>query len=260
MNIVFCTDNQFSQVEVSMCSLFETNDASNCKVFLFTTEIMDEQEQRFQNIAKHYGGQYETIIVDEKLLPFLQKIDVKEFNKKNYKSVKNVRILPNASYYRMLIPYYLPNEERCLYLDTDVVMNRNIEEYYNINLNGIAFAGQKNKNNNEILSGNIIINISYWKENNFIEKFISTVYERYDNDGRIDDQHILNIVAKGNLMEFDDNFMAGTNIVMSRNDLSEYYILHYFGAHKPWLLKDSRKWRGTEYWWKYYDKVNELLS
>lgn len=258
MNIVYCTDNQFIQVEVSMCSLFETNDSKNCIVYLLTNSISNEQEERFKRLAERYNSNYKTIMVDIDLLPFL-----KDINDENGMHLGMGKLLPSAAYYRWLIPYYLPNEERCFYLDTDVVVNRDLTDFYNMDLSDIAIFGVANGSRpDEIVSGTILMNIKFWNEHDLLNQLCDKTLECFNANDRINDQYILNVVARNNrLITDDDLFACGCGTIMTHDDLTPYYLLHYCGSYRPWELKGGRiseigvPWKNTEYWWKYYDKI-----
>lgn len=253
MNVVWCTDNQFLQVEVSMCSLFENTIPQECNVYLLTNKIEPKQEQRLNNLATQYGAKYRTIIVDEKLLPFLDLI-----NDENGLHQGLGKLLPNAAYYRWLIPYYLKGEKRCLYVDTDVVFNHNIQDIYDsIEDEDVAIVGDNNNITEELVSGSLFINIDFWNNNHILYKCITQLIKNHSNGGRVNDQHILNIVTKMSQKKIDNkDFSCLSNVIRFTDDISNFYLIHYCDVYTPWTLIESRNCQNTKYWWKYCDIIN----
>lgn len=252
MNIVYCTDNQFLQIEISILSIIE-HTSTKCVFFILTKDISKEQELRFNRLSEYYDCKINIVLVDESLLPFLKYI-----NDENGLHPGMGKLLPSAAYYRWLIPYYLHNEDRCLYLDTDVIANRDLNEIYNFSLENSSIYGIANgSRKDEIISGVILINIKYWNDNDLLDKLNKQTMKSFQENDRINDQYILNVVTRDNqIVTTDESFSCGSGQIMTQDDLSKYYTLHYCGTYRPWELKGGRIWKNTEYWWKYYDKIN----
>lgn len=114
MNIVYCFDsNYFKYVLNSAKSVKKHNKDVNFYMFC-NYEMPESQKEEFKGLGNVNYIQY-----DES--------ELSEFGK-NLCGYKHVSV---ACFIRLLIPKYLPNLQRALYLDGDTVCKGDLEEYYN---------------------------------------------------------------------------------------------------------------------------------
>ncbi len=178
--------------------------------------------------------------------------------------------LSKATYYRLLIGDILPaSVERLLYLDPDIVINRDLSELYNIDLQGNVLAGcchlygigqWANLNRlpikpkdkiNYINAGVLLIDLKKWRETvtlkdilDFIQKKIKILL--------LADQDVINVLFAGKILKIDErryNLDEKTywhfhrkSAGNKRIDLSwvreNSAVIHFNGKHKPWKEAD----------------------
>lgn len=124
-NIVCISDEGYAQhASVMLCSLFETNKQKSFRIFYLTTSLSDNTQQRLTRLCYKYHSNISFHqLSTEKFCDF----PVGQWN--------------IIMYFKLLIPYILPlSEERCLFLDVDMIINDDIDELYNIKLEKNVFA------------------------------------------------------------------------------------------------------------------------
>ena len=150
-----------------------------------------------------------------------------------------------------MVENLFPEEDRCLYLDADIIVNDNIWEFYHLDFGGADIAacpkpiesiaggtppkplvGQEERYFN---AGVLMLNLSKLRERDLVSEcseVISTVPGL-----RYGDQDILNIIFLNScrLMDWSlYNFIVGNAKYSKSND---HCIYHYAGPLKPWTAR-----------------------
>lgn len=168
--------------------------------------------------------------------------------------------LSYAAYFRFFISKIV-EEERVLYLDSDIIVDGSLTELFETDFDDSPLATVRD----EVMwsnfnSGVMLINNKYWREHD-ISTQLFELADQYHEDV-FGDQGILNRFFAGNWKELEAkyNFMVGTDSVdpqlQWRNwnerataDEKDVFIIHYTDA-KPWL--PTYKNRLGDRWWFYY--------
>lgn len=190
-----------------------------------------------------------------------------------------IRGITTAAYYRLLIPELIPEYDKIIYSDVDVIFRddlseiyqTDIEDYYIAGVDSIAHLIPDLKNyyeqvrhcdsKGQIYSGNLIINSKKILKDNMIALFKEHIGEKY----KFQDMDILNIVCKGKIKYLPPSFCLTTYIndfaVNNIDALKENWaevdvryalekgIVHYNGQ-KPW----KGFCVNFDIWWEYYRK------
>lgn len=191
-----------------------------------------------------------------------------------------------ATYYRLLLADCLRQYSKCIYLDSDIIVNCDIVDLYNLNLYENYIAGvvateptfpeksdDEKKKYAEILqvksvekyinAGILVMNLEAIRKENMCELFISLIDRCYP----FQDQDILNsacynkiffLPRKYNVGPLKRNVKAEASFSKEhRTEIEAAYacpaIVHYAQPQKPWL---SRSFPMASYWWKYYDEID----
>lgn len=176
-------------------------------------------------------------------------------------------------YYRLLIPELLPQYDKVIYSDTDVLFKKDLSEVYNEDLTEYECASpamEKNgedmichkyfpDNNNELIhsSGFIVMNCKKMRENNFTERVFNTI-EKHHDELRFFDLDVFNItcqniknlpfryvylqsfyynedITKANEYGFVKKIYSDEELKTEKDNV---VIVHYAGKPgKPWRFK-----------------------
>lgn len=188
-----------------------------------------------------------------------------------------VRGISIASYYRLFIPWLLPQYDKVLYIDGDVVFKESILSLWNLELENNYFGGISafaafigNKGfiqycssigiipSQYINAGILSINSALLRQDNMKERLVSRVTEKL----LYQDQDIINLECKGRIKLLPTRFnaQAPSAIYPAYLNGEGPAIVHYPGS-KPWKTF-TYHWRD---WWDvyaltpFYDPQDEVI-
>lgn len=124
-NIAIVSNEGYIQhAAVMLTSLFCTNPNKHFVVYLLTDGITEETEKQLRVVCREHHAELKVMVC----------------------GIANLGDFPVGQwqpimYFKLLIPQLLPtSEERCLFLDVDMVVNDDVEELYQWNLEGKVIA------------------------------------------------------------------------------------------------------------------------
>ncbi|MBQ4184222.1 MAG: glycosyltransferase family 8 protein [Bacteroidales bacterium] len=189
-----------------------------------------------------------------------------------------VRGIPETAYYRLLSPELIPEYDKLLYSDVDVIIREDLGKFYDIELGDNYFAGVDNCSRlrpgfrdyigktlgldwqkGYFYSGNLIINSALLREGGLLNEFRALA----KNDYLYQDMDIINIACNGRILPLGPSYCITVQlydlIVDRRGEMEEIYgkeeidralscgIVHYNGA-KPW----KEACPNMDIWWDCY--------
>lgn len=193
-------------------------------------------------------------------------LDVTKYAEK-YEGLFVDRHLSIATYWRFLLPDILPTVSKILYIDTDIIVNKDLAELFSTNLDGNYVAGcvdqavsiceygdfkKAKKKLRDIhysdfthyLNGGVLLfNLSLIRKDNMIEKLFQLAA---NNSFVFHDQDVMNIAFDGRKVILNEcwNFTTHTSPSMYTVEQQKkmlqmianrsYGIIHYPGTIKPW--------------------------
>ena len=185
-----------------------------------------------------------------------------------------------TTYYRLLIPELYPQYEKAIYLDSDIVVLKDISKLYNMDIGTNLLAGAPDDviqtievfreysekvvgvsdHGNYFNAGILLMNLKELRAFKFKQKFLYLLGTIKFSVAQ--DQDYLNRLCKGRVKLLDKAWnkmpVSGDNI-----ERSKINIVHYNLAFKPWHFDDVLY---QEYFWKYtkktkfFDDIMEIKS
>ncbi len=182
------------------------------------------------------------------------------FFKQNFSSLKLADYISPLTLYRLVIDKIIPdNIDRLLYLDSDMIVDCDIIEIYNLDLgDNIIWACKEiyidllNYNLWNIKLKNyfnawlLLINLNEWRENKITEKILEFINKYWDKLS-VADQDVLNYIFNKKTYFIHPQFNTPTTIYSSDNEKKSKYtkeeffktknnpkIIHFFWNLKPW--------------------------
>ena len=197
-----------------------------------------------------------------------------------FKNGFEIRGITVAAYYRLLIPSLIPEYDRVIYSDVDVIFRQDLSDiYFNTDLEGCYIAGVNNLAHldadlkkhygstlgldirNVICSGFLLMDSKRILADDLINEFIEQAKNKY----KFQDQDILNIVCQNRIKMLAPKYslltyiysMAVNNLdglkeLWSENEINDAISqgnIHYNGQ-KPW----KGYCVNFDIWWEYYRK------
>lgn len=189
-----------------------------------------------------------------------------------------IRGITTPAYYRLLIPELIPEYDKVIYSDVDVIFRTDLSGFYSgtdltncyvAGVNALSHAVSEYKKYYEktleldpekiIYSGNLILNNAKIRKDNLVPVWKELARRNF----RFQDMDILNIACRGKIRYLPPEFCLSTWItqaaVHNRATLSERWsqeeidaaltrgTIHYNG-HKPW----RQYCINFDIWWEYY--------
>lgn len=252
MNIVFCSDDKYAPyLKITLYSILRVHNNSNICFYIIDSGISESHKQEIQYLVNHYHCN----------ITFIP-IDIQEFNDFplhfNYISL--------ASYARLKLADYLPNLDKVLYLDIDLLVMHDLSELWQVNLkdnlvgacfdHGIEYIDKISKKRLGLTeqdtyfnAGVLLINLQQWRK---IDLFTQAkqLIANSDKVFLYQDQDILNILCKNKVLFMNNrfnimpktleqlNYRKKHNYLLPRNRfdyISEpFAIFHFCGEIKYW--------------------------
>lgn len=237
------------KAETTIKSIIYNN--KDVKIYLFNYDIPQEW---FININQ-YVNQIGSEIIDEKFNPNL---------------VKNVHVsrkhINKMSYARFLIPKMI-REDRVLYLDSDIVVDGQLEDLFTKSFNGkdlLAVFDMYNGNahpdplKDEFNSGVIVFNNKVLKKTDITPKLLKLGNNQELNNG---DQTVINQFFRGKIgiLPYKYNYQIGfdsaaywnhnVSLMEMLDSIKMPIIIHYVMKNKPFDLLSTGRMRNK--WWFY---------
>lgn len=189
-----------------------------------------------------------------------------------------IRGITTPAYYRLLIPELIPEYDKVIYSDVDVIFRDDLSEIYATDMTGYYMAGVislshlvpdykdyydgMNMDASKIIySGNLIINSKLLLEDKLLDQFRNLAGNHY----KFQDMDMINIVCRGKIKYLAPSFCLSTfiseNSVYHQDELTKIWteqemvnalksgIVHYNGK-KPW----KGYCINFDIWWEYYRK------
>lgn len=180
--------------------------------------------------------------------------------------------ISKQTYYRYLIPELLPNLDKCLYLDSDIIVASSLNKLWNIELGDNYVAAvedlcweceierQKFRLDGYFNAGVLLINNKLWRKENLVKIFFKNTHE-LQGKIRWADQDVLNYTFKNKVLFISPKFNLQQNAyfqtLIHKYSWKDIYfakenpvIVHYNGSTKPWQKTCKHK-----LWPMYYDYV-----
>ena len=256
MNIFFTVNDSYTKyLSVSMASiLYNLNKKQTINFFILDGGISDENKRKLNKLKYIKDFNIEYIKID---------------NSRFENIVKSSQAhITNETNYRFIISSLKPELDKCLFLDADLIADKDITELYNINIDDFymgAVADQlpltENcwakrldlaKNYRYVNPGVILVNLKKWREENIEDKLFENVV-KYSNLLRFPDQDTLNITLQDKVKNISHiyNAMPVQNYLVEKEKKEAFdnpVIIHWAGYRKPWIYSDANY---SEYFWKY---------
>jgi len=166
--------------------------------------------------------------------------------------------LPRPTWFRLMLPKLLPDLDKVIYTDLDVIFINDLAEAADLDLGDNLVAGVLDAHRDDYINaGFTILNLKAMRDEGFYPKFIEHSKIQYQNQ----DQDVLNILCKGRIMFLPRryNFAPKASWYMKctareYSDLKYHTVmLHFYDRFKPWAKQ--KPFLG--YIWQYYERIKD---
>jgi lipopolysaccharide biosynthesis glycosyltransferase len=235
INIALCGDRRvLPGLAVTVRSALE-NCSSPVSVYILGEGIYPSDENDLRNSWQH---------------PNCERIEFSRISNRSIKDFRSTGYLKSkAAYARYFIPEVFPDIDKCLYLDADLLVCRDITEVFSLNLGENICGAVRdistrmqpqnptlkrrlglNDESNYFNSGVLYLDYDKWRSNNTTKKLVAISKEKFDNlDSQ--DQDALNIVLETTTSLLDPSWNTSQ---YEQPFPIQGKIVHLIGPVKPW--------------------------
>ncbi len=162
---------------------------------------------------------------------------------------------PIAVWYRLMLPKLLPNIDKIIYADIDIIFCNDLIDVYELDMGTNIVAGVPTQKNGYINSGFLVMDLAKIRAEKVYEKWIkASQSEKYENP----DQDCLNYTLENRklFLPVKYNFQArlGSRIFQMYSEIElddlkhNLVVMHYSNYIKPWSNISARPIY-SEIWW-----------
>jgi len=239
INFLLCCNDKISKyIPVIQSSLYQNiKERPVCITVAHFNHITLPEQQMIESFGKEHGQAVHFVTHDVK--PF-ETMHTSLSPKSHY---------PAEIFLRLGAVDFLPDAERCLYIDIDTLIEGDISEWYDMDFNGFLLASKQVEPmgmSGKFGSGVMLLNLSLWREEGWtIDRFTAESLE-FNRKGwtELGDCGFLNRLFEDRAIVLDYRTFAGWNTLSSQMKKLDYStispkIIHYSSREsvvigKPW--------------------------
>ena len=262
ISISFCMDNIYIlNTYVAIISILSNkNDNTFISFYLITSKDFEKDNK---DIILSLYEQYE----------FFNISFIKMDNR--FDNVKTFRYITKTAYFKLTLAELLPQLNKIIYLDSDIIVYKDLYNLFNLNFNNNLFLASgiygvyKYKNKSlSFNTGVLLLNLKRMREFNFTKKIENILSNGFkDTKYFLHDQAIINqfffdyigylepgFNSRNSLLKYNSEYYIGKKDYKSYFNLihseKHPYIYHFTGDNKP--IRHKRK--NSDDWWYYARK------
>lgn len=249
INICLSTDkNYIKPLACTIASILKNADIeTDLHIFILESDLSDEDKNKILSLKK----------IKHCEISFI-KINAEKFsNIPNFR--ESLSYISKTAFFRFLIPDLLKDTDKTIYLDSDVIVLRDlkdlfiqdVEQHYIAAVEDMPHYYNSSKYNMlkafdfYINSGVLLMNLKLWRKEHLSSKLFNIIEENL-KDFIYFDQDALNVVCKNKIKSLDFSYNIPTDFLKTGlllnhpkkqeiiENLKRIKIIHYTTARKPW--------------------------
>ncbi len=260
-----CNNKYVPYLDVAIISLI--SHASKENDYIITVLKNDISEESQEILKKHAAENVK-----------IEFFDVKELLEPVKDKLPEMFYFSVAAYFRLFIETAFPQYDKAIYLDSDVILLKDIAELYDTELGDylVAAAYEQNTDRSPMFtnyveniigipyytyfnSGVMVMNLKEFRNYKVQDRFIDML-TTYNFDSLAPDQEYLNVICHGRVKRLPTGWNKHSFPEPPEGELN---LCHYALSNKPWFYKETIN---GEYFWEYakesefYDSLKEGLE
>ena len=241
INICVSTDDNYSQYAgvVIASALAHAAEDDDLHIYILDGGVSDKNKENILSLKDIHRCEINFIKIDERLFDL-------------YKNVKTHSYLSLPAYYRLKLASILPEIDKIIYFDCNVVINYSLKDLFNYDLCSNPIGGVldiknkkvKLKNNTYVNSGMLVFDLNKIREENIEQKLYEYTRDNFDKIV-MGDQQIINEVLEGQIAILPEEWNVQTSNFVNRSSYTTHpKVIHYVSRQKPWLYGSWNYFKG----------------
>ena len=230
INVCLACDDNYARYSAVVVASILKNARQNDNLCIYILDGGIEELNRQKILSLKYIKDCEINFV---------KIDNEMFSE--YLSIKTHSYISIPTFYRLKLPTLLPNVDRIIYFDCDVVVNTSLRELFDVDMENCVVAGVHDlkksavkENPTYVNAGMLVFDVKKMAEIGVEKQFADWTREHFETI-KLGDQEIINEVLKGKIKVVDDEWnVQSSNFVNRSSYTNSPKIIHFVSSKKPW--------------------------
>ena len=258
INVCFASNDRYAPyMGTAIASLLSNaEDDENVNIYIISENINNSNKEKILSLKKIRDCNISFVEPKEEIFKYISKYNMKA----------------NSTWFRLSIPSLIPNAEKIIYLDGDMIVNSSLRELFLddmkdnyayvvediINQMEVKGAIGFSKSDKYFNAGFLMINNKLWIKDNLEEKFYNAVNTMPLLSYK--DQDILNYCLKNRVKFINKswNYMPLKSLYTGKS-IENIKIFHYAASVKPWN-DNGRIFYFVDEFWKYYQLTPWFLE
>ena len=263
-----CDDNYSKHAGVVIASILKNADKTDyLHFYILDGGITAQNKDKILQLREIKECEINFVTIDDKIFA-------------DYVAVQTHSYITLPAYYRLKIASLLPNVDRIIYFDCDVVVNSSLAELFYTDMNSLPVAGVRDinrkmlkKNPSYINSGMLLIDVKNIRENNIEQLFLGWTKENFKSI-TCGDQEIINEALRDRIKIVDDKWnVQSSNFINRSSYMKNPLVVHFVARRKPWhwasfsyhrdlyfKYLQLTPWKLSEEEYKHWTKDNQIAS
>ena len=230
INVCLSCDDKYSKyagvVITSILKNANSNDYLN--IFILDGGITQENKNKILSLRSIKQCDINFVQIDESLF-------------EDFRGITTHTYVSLPTYYRLKMPSLLPQIDRIIYFDCDVIVEHSLKDLFNVEMSDYPLAGvldvkkkMQKTNPTYTNAGILVMDLKNMRKTNLEAKFFEYT-KKHSSEIVCGDQEIINQVCKGNIKNIDSKWNVQISNFTNRSDYTKFpYIVHFIGKNKPW--------------------------
>ncbi len=226
---IACDDNYAKYAAVVIASILKNaKQDDNLCIYILDGGIEEQNKEKILSLKNIKDCEINFVKIDNDMFS-------------EYLSIKTHSYISIPTYYRLKLPTLLPDIERIIYFDCDIVVNTSLSELFQIDMGDCVVAGVHDlkksavkKNPTYVNAGMLIFDIKKMAEMGVEKQFADWTREHFETI-KLGDQEIINEVLKGKIKVVADAWNVQSSNFINRSSYTNApKIIHFVSKNKPW--------------------------
>lgn len=226
---VACDNNYAKYAGVVIASILNNADPHDkLAIFILDGGISEEHKREITSLKSIRNFELNFIYINPILFS-------------EYANIKTHKYITIATYYRLKLASLIPNIDKIIYFDCDMVINSSLSELFNTNMDGYLVAGVQDinkkmvkKNPTYVNAGMLIFNLAEIRKDGIEDKFLKWTKEHFA-EIKTGDQTIINEVCKEKIKLVNPIWnVQSSNFTNRSNYTNSPKVIHFVAKNKPW--------------------------
>lgn len=248
INVCISTDENYSRYAAVVIAsiLANAKDADDLNFYILDGGISGESQTKILQLKSIKDCNINFVKIDNSLFS-------------DFADIKTHGYISLPTYYRLKAASLLPQVDKIIYFDCDMVVNSSLDELFNYDMEGKPLAGVSDTKKSNVRkistyvnAGMLVMDLDCIRKENIEKEFTDWTNEHFA-EIKTGDQQIINEVLKGRIKLLPSTWNVQTSNFTNRSSYEIHpNIIHYVGRQKPW------KYGSWNYFKWYYRKYEEM--